>query len=52
MTEHESRSAYSRWLAHNARGPEPDPWHRVGISQARTYRGGIADDPTRFEEER
>lgn len=37
MPEHESRSAYSRWLAHNARGPEPDPWKRTTAEEAGTY---------------
>ena len=37
MPEHESRSAYSRWLAHNARGPEPDPWKRTTVEEAGSY---------------
>ena len=37
MPEHESRSAYSRWLAHNARGPEPDPWRRTTAEEAGAY---------------
>lgn len=45
------QSAYEKWMQHNARGPEPDPWSRVGLDQARTYRGGIADNPNRFEED-
>lgn len=37
MPEHENRSAYSRWLAHNARGPEPDPWRRTTAEEAGSY---------------
>lgn len=37
MPEHESRSAYSRWLEHNARGPEPDPWRRTTAEEAGSY---------------
>ena len=37
MPEHESRSAYSRWLARNARGPEPDPWRRTTAEEAGSY---------------
>lgn len=36
------QSAYEKWMQHN---------RRVGLDQARTYRGGIADDPNRFEED-
>ena len=50
MPEHGNKSAYSRWLSHNKRGPEPDPWRRAD-DQARTYRGGIADDVHRFDRE-
>ena len=46
------QSAYEKWMQHNRRDPEPDPWRKVGLDQARTYRGGIADNPSRFEEER
>ncbi len=37
MPEHESKSAYSRWLSHNARGPEPDPWRRTTAEEAGSY---------------
>lgn len=37
MPEHESRSAHSRWLEHNTRGPEPDPWRRTSIEEAGSY---------------
>jgi len=37
MDEHESKSAYSRWLSHNARGPEPDPWRRTTAEEAGSY---------------
>jgi hypothetical protein len=37
MPEHESKSAYSRWLAYNARGPEPDPWRRTTAEEAGSY---------------
>lgn len=44
------QSAYEKWMQYNRRDKAPDPWHRVGLDQARTYRGGIADNPNRFEE--
>ncbi len=31
------QSAYEKWLQHNARGPEPDPWKRTTIEEAGTY---------------
>lgn len=37
MDEHESKSAYSRWLSHNARGPEPEPWRRTTAEEAGSY---------------
>ena len=46
------QSAYEKWMQHKRRDETPDPWRRVGLDQARTYRGGIADNPSRFEEKR